>query len=87
MEVSADHLFTGDGVEAGQKASSSSFCVVTVQLGICKAQRFVLHQLVTPAVPWDPTVCTHCFFIYKRLCGKGARQRQWPSRVEMKKST
>lgn len=43
MEVSADHLFTVDGVEAGQRASSSSFGVVTVQLGICKAQRFVLH--------------------------------------------
>lgn len=70
MEISADHLFAVNGVEASQKAS---FCVVTVQLGICPNPR-VLHQLVTPAIPWDPTVCTLRFFIYKILCREGARQ-------------
>lgn len=70
MEVSADHLFGVNGVEAGQNTSSYTFCRVTVQPGICEVSRFVLHQLVTPAVPWDPAILTHCFFIYKRLCRK-----------------
>lgn len=42
MEVSADHLFAVNGVEAGQKALPSSLCVTVLQ-GVCKVCRLVLH--------------------------------------------
>lgn len=73
MEISADHLFGVNGVEAGQKASSSLY-VFTVLLSAFKVLWCVIHQLVTPAVPWDPTMWTLCFFILKRLCREGERQ-------------
>lgn len=37
VEVRADHLFGVDGVEAGKRAASSTFCVVTVEQGFIKA--------------------------------------------------
>lgn len=68
MKVGADHLFTVDGVKGGKGASSSIFRVVTLQLGLMKAERRVPHQLITPAVPRNPTISAHSFFIDKRFC-------------------
>lgn len=64
MEISAYHLFAVNGVEAGQR---TSLCLATMLQSICEASRGVLHQLVTPAVPWNPTTGANSLFIGWKL--------------------
>lgn len=69
VKVGADHLLAVDGVEAGQGAAPPSRAVA-VQLGVCEAPRFILLQLVTPAVPRHPAVCTRRLCVHKGLWGR-----------------
>lgn len=87
MEACADHLFGVVGVEAGQRAPSSRY-LFTVHLGLCEGLRGVLHQLVTPAIPWDPTIGTRGLLIYKRFCMNTGRQTEllWLSQVNLHQS-
>lgn len=82
MKVGADHLYTVDGVEGGEGASSPIFLCALLQ-GIVEAERPVPHQLVTPAVPRGPALSAQRFFIRRSFCRNGEERRSLGSSQQL----